>query len=466
MALGFCTLGAGAMISVAIDGLFAPTLEGGLPPERLQEFASEMSAAQRELMARRDTDIGFYDAPSHTETAKAILAEVTRLRSLADDLILLGIGGSSLGGQALTTALAGTSERDVRVHFLDNIDPDTLSLLISRLEPSRTAVVAVTKSGNTVETLAQLLIVRRWLRSSLGQGEARSRMTFVTDPDKGLLRELAHSEGIRAFDIPPNIGGRYSVLTPVGLLPAAFLGIDINKVLAGAAAMVERVSSDDVLRNPATLLAAGAVLAQRDRGRNCIVMMPYSDALRVATAWFVELWAESLGKAHDRYGKIVHAGQTPIAALGVTDQHAQLQLFLEGPPDKVIAMVAVDKPRRPMPIPDEFPDREDLAYLHGRDLGDLLAAERRATRAALLDAGVPVLDISLPRINEESLGGLLLLLEAACACAGLLTGVNPFDQPGVDSGKRMTMGLLGRPGYDEDAARVGAREALAVRRSS
>jgi glucose-6-phosphate isomerase len=446
------------MITVGIDGLFAPTLEGGIARERLEQMLPELVAAQRELNARRGRDIGFYDAPLRRDLVQGVLEEVRRLRSIADDLLVLGIGGSSLGGPALCAALGHTSERDVRVHFLDNIDPDPVAALLDGLDASRTAAAVVTKSGDTVETLAQLLIVRRWLRASLGQGEARSRMTFVTDPEKGLLRELARSEGIRAFDIPPEVGGRYSVLTPVGLLPAAFLGIDIIEVLAGAADMAERVGSTEVVTNPACLFAAGAVLAQRHLGRNSLVMMPYADALRVTASWFVHLWAESLGKRFDRFGKEVRAGQTPIPALGAVDQHAQLQLFIEGPTDKVVCLVGVDKFHHELVIPDELADHEELGYLSGRDLGELLTAERRGTRAALLDAGVPVLDVSLPMVDEQSLGGFLLLLEAACACTGILTGVNPFDQPGVEAGKRMTMGLLGRAGYADDAASLTARE--------
>ncbi len=450
------------MIRVSIDGLFAPVLAGGLSRDRLTALVPDLAAAHRELLARRE-DTGFLDAALAKDVLPAIHAEVTRLRALADDLVLLGIGGSSLGGQALTAALASTSQRDVRVHFVDNVDPDTLSVLLEHLDPARTAVAVVSKSGQTLETLAQMLILRRWLRASLGQGEARSRMTFVTDPKAGFLRELAGREGIRCFEIPEAVGGRYSVLTPVGLLPAAFLGIDVAKVLGGAAAMVGEVTRGDVLENPATLLAAGAVLALKDLSRTSLVMMPYSDALRVTTAWFVQLWAESLGKRLDRFGKEVFAGQTPIAALGATDQHAQLQLFLEGPRDKVVALVSVERARRPLPIPDELADDPEVSYLTGRDLSELLAAERRATRAALLDAGVPVLDIELPVIDEALLGGLLLMLEAACATAGMLIGVNPFNQPGIEVGKRMTMGLLGRAGYEQDADRVRAREALADR---
>lgn len=445
-------------IQVAIGGLFSPVLEKGLARAALTNLAPELSAAHRELMSRRGKDVGFYDLCLDVDIAKALQEEVTRLRSLADNLLVFGIGGSSLGGQALVTALGGTTDRPVQAHFVDNVDPDTLAVLLERLDPARTAAVVITKSGGTVETLAQLLIVRRWFRVTLGQGEMRSRMTFITDPEQGLLRELSHAEGIRAFEIPRNVGGRYSVLTPVGLLPAAYLGVDIRKVLAGAAKMLERVTDDDIGKNPACLFAAGAVLALRSLGRTCLVMMPYSDALRVTSAWFVQLWAESLGKAKSRHGELVHAGQTPISAVGATDQHAQLQLFVEGPPDKAVILVGVEKTRRHLPIPEELADREEVAFLHNRDLGELLQAERRGTRAALLDAGVPVIDVTLPHIDEETLGGLLLLLEAACAVTGTVLGINPFDQPGVEAGKRMALGLMGRPGYEQEAARVTARE--------
>ena len=412
-------------------------------------------------MSRRGKDVGFYDAPTAKDVVKVISHEVARLRSLADDLVVLGIGGSSLGGQALNAALGSLVERPFQVHFVDNVDPDTFAVLLEHLDPAHTVMVAITKTGQTVETLAQLLIMRRWFRVTLGAGETRARMTFVTDPEKGLLRELAASEGIRAFDIPPNIGGRYSVLTPVGLLPAAFLGIDIQKLLAGATEMVGRVTLDDPHKNPALKLAAGAYLSLTEMGRTSLVMMPYCDALRVTTAWFVQLWAESLGKRVNRKGEVVHVGQTPIAALGATDQHAQLQLFIEGPRDKAVVLLAIEQPQHSLAIPDELTEREELQFLHGRDLSELLHAERRGTRASLLDAGVPVIDLSLPALDEARFGGLLVLLEAAAATAGTLMGIDPFDQPGIEAGKRMALGLLGRKGYDPEVERVLKREALA-----
>lgn len=450
------------MIEVSAAGLFTPLLEGGLNQDAWAKEEKSVRAAHRELMARRGKDLGFYDLPENESVVQAIENEVNRLRSLADDLLVLGMGGSSLGGQALVSALGEAGPMANRVHFLDNVDPDTISATLEHLEPERTAVVVITKSGGTVETLAQLLIVRGWLKQRLGLGECQNRMVFVTDPDKGLLRELSKTEGIRTFDIPANVGGRFSVLSPVGLLPAAFAGINIREILTGAQEMLERVTLDESRDNPACVLAGAANLAAQQMGKSSLVMMPYSDSLRTLTSWFVQLWAESLGKRLNRHGETVHAGQTPIAAVGATDQHAQLQLFVEGPRDKIVLLIEVGKQQRPLPIPEELEDIPELKFLRGRDLRELLDAERRATRAALLDAGVPVLDILIPEVTAHHIGAFILLLEAACACAGILAGINPFDQPGVEAGKRMALGLLGRDGYTEDAKRVYLREELAI----
>lgn len=447
------------MISVSIDGLFAPVLERGLDRDTLSKLAPELRTAHRELMSRRGGEVGFYDLPRRNDLLKMVMNEVSRLRSICDQLVVLGIGGSSMGGQALGTSLRHTIDRPSRVCFVDNIDPDSMGELLDTLDPARTAVVVISKSGATTETMAQLLVWRRWLRATLGHGEARSRMTFITQKDKGFLSEVAAAEGIRSFEIPENVGGRYSVLSPVGLLPAAFMGADIREVMQGADEMVERVVSDDISTNPATLLAAGALLADREMKRRNLVMMPYTDALKTVTSWYVQLWAESLGKRIDRHGQIVNSGQTPLPALGVTDQHAQLQLFLEGPPDKAVMLVQVKKFRRALPVPDELSDHEEVAFLGGRDLSEVLAAELRATRAMLLDAGVPVIDVGMDTVDAAHVGGLFVLLEAACACTGLTMGINPFDEPGIEAGKRMAAGLLGRPGYESDADRVLMREA-------
>ena len=252
------------------------------------------------------------------------------------------------------------------------------------------------------------------------------------------------------------------MLSPVGLLPAAFVGVDIGALLAGAREMVERVTNDDVANNPACMMAGASMMAAEKLGKSSLVMMPYSDSLRTLTSWFVQLWAESLGKRVNRHGETVYAGQTPIPAVGATDQHAQLQLFVEGPRDKIVTIIEVEHPQKALPIPDELENIPELTFLKGRDLYDLLQAERRATRAALLDAGVPVLDIKLPKSDAANVGGLIILMEAACACAGILSGINPFDQPGVEAGKKMALGLLGKDGFAEYAQRVYLREELDI----
>lgn len=446
------------MIKVSIDGLFSPVLESGLAPLRLESLMPEVQNAHRELMSRRGRDVGFYDLPLNKDCLKSITAEVTRLRSLADDLIVLGMGGSSLGGQAIGVALGPTVDRPFRVHFIDNVDPSTLGALLEHLQPERTAAVAISKSGETIEVLAQLLILRRWFRVTLGQGETRLRMTFVTDPSDGILRDIAKSEGIRAFDIPRNVSGRYSVLTPAGLLPAAFLGVDVAQIQDGAASMVQVVCRDEVWENPACLFAAGAFLALKELGRSNIVMMPYCDGLRGFTAWFVHLWAQSLGKRLNRLGEVVRTGQTPITALGTADQHSQFQLFVDGPPDKVVTMIHLSQGRMSLTIPDELGEHTGLRYLIGRDLSEIMDAERRSARSALLAAGVPVLDVSMSKLTAASLGGLFVLFEAACALMGVMLGINPLEQVKGITDKQMTLGLLGQAGYESQAAEVLLRE--------
>ncbi len=449
-------------LRVDVAGIFRPALERG-PEDFSDTLRKSIAGAHLQLMEQHGHQVGFYDVPSDLETLLAVETEVKRLKSLADDLLVFGIGGSSLGGQALTRTLAD-DDQSARVHFVDNVDPDSLVPLLNRLQPERTVAAVITKSGGTVETVAQLLIVRKWMRAALGQGAAKPRIVFITDPATGLLRDLAQTEGVRALDIPTNVGGRFSILTPVGLLPAAFAGVDIAQVCAGAAAMASECtapfSSDaqSFTSNPAAVFAAAALMAQKNLGANNLVMMPYSDPLRLIAPWFVQLWAESLGKRHNRQGEEVRAGQTPIPAVGATDQHAQVQFFIEGPLDKLITMISVSEHRHSLLLPDELPERDEVNFLHGRDLGELLWAERRATRVALLDAGVPVVELKLPKVTATHVGELLMLLQASCALTGWTMGIDPFDQPGVEAGKRMALGLLGRIGYESEAERVTMRE--------
>ncbi|MFW6050836.1 MAG: glucose-6-phosphate isomerase [Myxococcota bacterium] len=430
----------------------------GLTDAQLDEAAPAVEAAVDGLLTRvRDGELGFFHLPRDRRPLEAVDRWVAGLDPAIEDVLVLGIGGSSLGARAIHQALGGPPELARaapgrrRLHFPDNSDPWQLVALLEHLAPERTLAVVTSKSGGTVETAAQYLVVREWLAKDLGADTARKHLVLVTDPEKGPLRDLARGEHIDAFDIPPNVGGRFSVLTPVGLLPARLAGVDARGLLDGAAAVAEACERRALRENPAALLAALHVLHHRRFGHAIHVLMPYADALRPFAAWFVQLWAESLGKRHDRAGAQVENGPTPLPAVGATDQHAQVQLFMEGPRDKLVTFVAVDEPAHDLPIPTST---GPFAYLGGHTLGGLLDAERRGTTLALAEDGRPSLTVHLPRVDARTLGALFFLYEAATALAGELYDVNAFDQPGVELGKRLASGLLGKPGHEDAAAQV------------
>lgn len=430
--------------------------EAGLSDEEFNAHAAPFAAAHARVRARVNAgELGFWRLPGDHE-ALAAIARAAALCADFDDVLVLGIGGSSLGARALVEALGSGApglapSAGCRLHFPDNSDPWLLSILLARLAPTRTGVLVVSKSGGTIETTAQLQVVTRWLTTAVGAAGTRRRVIAVTDPRKGSLRELATREGWHTLAIPENVGGRFSVLTAAGLLPAALAGIDAAAVLDGAAAMAARCERDELRANPAAVLAVVHVLHHRLRGRGVHVMMPYADRLRAFAAWYVQLWAESLGKRVALDGRTVETGPTPVPAVGSTDQHAQLQLFVEGPRDKLVTFVAVDHTERDLPIPGDTTATQHLA---GRTLGELLRAQREATSEALAADGRPSLCVHLDRLHARSFGALLFLYQAATALAGELYGINAFDQPGVELGKRLTDALMGREGSEATAVRL------------
>jgi glucose-6-phosphate isomerase len=255
--------------------------------------------------------------------------------------------------------------------------------------------------------------------------------------------------------VPSNVGGRFSVLSAVGLLPAAVVGIDIMDLLDGAQQMAERCRTPVLIENPAGLLATLLHQADSEQGAPIHVMMPYSDRLRSLAAWFQQLWAESLGKAEDRQGNQVNVGPTPVPALGATDQHSLLQLLMEGPRDKVVLFLSAGPGEDQVPIPSIRKEHPALSYLGGHSLYELLETERRATMEALRQKGRPNLCLELESLTPRAIGELIMLLEIATAFAGALYGVNPLDQPGVELSKELTYGLLGREGYETPEMGIG-----------
>ena len=423
----------------------------GLSRQDLEGLQGQIQKAHDALEARRKSgELGFFALPFDTAAAEASVALGKKLADRFDNVVVLGIGGSSLGPRALFTSLCHplhnllpkAKRGGARLFFPDNSDPASFAALLETLDLKDTCFVAITKSGGTAETWSQLLIVRERLIAAFGEQGFKDRVIAVTDPSKGALRSVATTEGLQTLPVPPAVGGRFSVFTAVGLLPAAAAGVDVKALLAGAAEMAGRTTSTELFKNPAYLFTAIHYLMDTRHGRHIHVLMPYADALKELADWFVQLWAESLGK-HRAPGD-AGVGPTPLGALGATDQHSKVQLFMEGPGDKTVTFIGVQEGGVDVEIPRMHQDIPELAYLGGHRLSELLDIERRATAGALARRGRPNMTLTLDRVDAWHVGGLLMFLELATAYAGRLYGVNAFDQPGVELGKQFTYAMLGR----------------------
>jgi glucose-6-phosphate isomerase len=449
-------LGYGRMLKDALDR------EHGLPRAKLSELSKRFVQVRKQVGERRAAgEYGFYKLVEQEATVRQIKAFAEGLGQAHDHVLVLGIGGSALGTKALLTALRRPAWNEwddegreffPRLTILENIDPTSVSAALERIDPRRVLVNVISKSGGTAETMAQYLVVRAWLDEALGAAAAR-HLVFTTDPSRGALREMAQREHIATLEVPPEVGGRFSVLSPVGLLPAALVGIDIEGLLAGAGRALKGAESDQLLKNSPALYAALHWAADSDLGARVHVLMPYTDRLRDFAEWYRQLWAESLGKRVDREGKVVHVGPTPVAAVGATDQHSQVQLFMEGPFDKVITFVTVDDFGLEVPIPNRPGLPPDMDYLPGHTLGELLRAEYDATAAALAQMGRMSCTLSLPDLSPATIGEAIMFFQVATGYAGAWYGIDPFDQPGVELGKQLTYAAMGRPGYEPAAQR-------------
>src|SRR5689334_5315531 len=452
------------MITFSYGRMLREQLDGthGVERARLGALRARFGDIQKEVRKRRGAgEYGFYNLVSQGPTVRAIRTFAEGLGQAHDHVLVLGIGGSALGTKALLNALRQPAWNELddegrdffpRLTVLENIDPVSVAAALGRIDPRRVLVNVISKSGGTAETMAQYLVVRAWLEQALGPAAYR-HLVFTTDPARGALRELAQRERIATLDVPPDVGGRFSVLSPVGLLPAALVGIDIEGLLEGAGHALNRSEADDLLQNPAALYAALHWEADVALGANVHVVMPYADQLRNFAEWYRQLWAESLGKRVDRAGRTVNVGPTPVAAVGATDQHSQVQLFMEGPFDKVITFVTVEDFGQDVEIPRPSASAlpSDLDYLPGHTLGELLQAEYRATSAALGQMGRMNCTLRLPDLSAATVGEALMFLQVATGYAGVWYGIDPFDQPGVELGKRLTFAAMGRPGYDTPA---------------
>jgi len=439
-------------------------VQHGIGADELAELKPRLCEAHRAIKAQiAEGRLGYAALPTHQTYAADVKRLVDKHRATCTDLVVLGIGGSALGNIALQSALnpatynllSDAKRPGPRLFVLDNVDPalvsDTLKIA-GRRRARGLLVNVISKSGETAETASQFMIVRDMLRKKLGEDFAK-HIVATTDPAKGTLHSIAKADGYDMLPVPPDVGGRFSVLSPVGLFSAAMCGIDIDQLLAGAAAMKERIATADCM-NPGCLLAAINYLMLTAKGKPLHVMMPYANRLAMLGDWYRQLWAESLGKRLDRAGNDVYVGPTPIRALGATDQHSQVQLYREGPNDKLIVFLDVKKHPADVRVPDDFADVPGLTYLRKAKLSKLLAAEKNATEYALAMSQRPSVTIQFDAITPADVGEFIYLYEFATSMMGELLDIDAYDQPAVELGKKATFALMGRDGYDEVAVEI------------
>lgn len=396
--------------------------------------------------------------PMRSEHVAGVRKIADKCAGKFETMIVLGIGGSALGNIALQSALNPVTynllphgaRKGPKLFVVDNVDPanfgSVLDVAIAAGGAGKTLFNVVSKSGETAETAAQFMIIRDLLKKALGPSYA-GNVVAITDPAKGTMRKICDAEGYATLPVPDGVGGRFSVLSPVGLFSAAMCGIDIEGLLKGAADMDAACSRTELSKNPAAMLAFLLVELGQRHGKTNHVLMPYANNLYLLADWYRQLWAESLGKKNDLSGQTVYAGFTPIKALGTTDQHSQVQLYREGPNDKVVGFVEVERFDQDLTIPTGL-GVDALKYLEGRTMSSLLAAEKRATEYAMIESQRPNFTIGFPRVDAYHVGQFIQLWQVATAYAGVLLNIDAYDQPAVELGKQATFGLMGRQGYE------------------
>jgi len=437
--------------------------EDGITQKQFKDLDEKTNPLITELNAQRKAgNTAYRDLPYDEKIRRKVRDLVAELRDKCENLVVLGIGGSALGNIALQTALNpymynldGTQRRGPRLFVFDNIDPSQFGSFLDWLNDNldKTIFNVISKTGQTAETASQFLIIRQLLLDRLGPVGFKNQVVATTDPAKGTLRKIADDAGLRCLEVPAGVGGRFSVLSAVGLFSAAMCGIDIDLLHAGARDMDTRVTQNDFYTNPAAVLAAINWHCY-NIGKRISVMMPYNCALKDLADWYRQLWAESLGKAQDLAGGEIHNGPTPVKALGATDQHSQLQLYREGPNDKLFTFLQVEQFGRELQIPAPPACAPELDYLAGADMGRLLKAEKLATEYALIQSSRPCLSIIFEKVDSYSVGQFIYLYEVATSLAALLFGIDAYNQPAVELGKQASFALMGRKGYEQLAEKM------------
>ena len=411
-----------------IDEIIGKT---GIKFTEIENLKDKTEEIHKRIQEEKNFKIGFFSLIN--QNLDLIKSKIKSFKEKYRNMIVLGIGGSSLGAKAVYSAIKNNSPRNL--YFLDNIDPDFFYNFLKDLNINESCFAIISKSGSTTETISQFLIFLNRLGENL-----KNQMLVITDPERGGLREFVNRFNVPSFDIPENVGGRYSVLSPVGAVPLYFADIDIDSLINGAKDMEKRCSSPDIFQNPAYLTGAIQYLSFL-KNKNVSVLFAYSKYLDKFTEWFKQLWAESLGK-ENRYGL------TPLKAVGVTDQHSLLQLFMDGPDDKIITFLQIKEFQNKVNIP-ENKNFDFYSYLHNKTLNEIFEFECESVKIALAKKGRINYTIILDKLNEFALGELIFYFMVKTVFTGYLMEINPFDQPGVETGKNFTYGLIGRKGFED-----------------
>ncbi len=406
----------------------------GINDKSLRNFCDKKKSFVKDVLrSKKKLGYDFLNLPDDS----ALLRKIKKLtadqkKNKWQNIVVLGIGGSSLGVSAIKRALLGLLVHKPGLIVIDNIDPDYVNGILSKINISKSLFVVISKSGTTTEPMALYGIVKQKLTEKHPKNYQKN-FIFITDPKKGLLRKIGKKECITMFDIPPKVGGRFSVLSSAGLVPAALAGVDISGLLKGAKTMREAIKSSNPETNPALILAAIQFLSDRKKSKNMTVIMPYSSSLFKIGAWYRQLLAESIGKN-------IKTGPTPISALGTTDQHSQLQLYNDGPNNKLIVLLRILRHANDPQLGDVLP--KEIGFLNGKKLSQIIDASYTGTSESLAKNSRPNVTIEIPKVDARHLGMLFMLFEFQVALLGLLYKVDAFDQPGVEEGKLITKKLL------------------------
>jgi glucose-6-phosphate isomerase len=399
--------------------------------------------------------LGWVELPSSIDEAvvRSIERVAKTMREKAKIFVVIGIGGSYLGSRAVIEALAHQFQflkkdnpNPLIVYAGQNISEDYLAELMEILEYNDYALAVISKSGTTTEPAIAFRILKNHIEKKYGKKEAQERIIAITDQSRGALKKLADDEGYQTFVVPDDVGGRFSVLTPVGLLPIAVAGFDIRKLIEGAAVMEEiNLQSSSLERNPMALYAATRN-ALYSKGKLVEILVNYQPNLYYFTEWWKQLYGESEGKE----GK----GIFPAGVNFTSDLHSMGQYIQEGQRILFETLLSVEKPNHRLTVPHDAGDPDGLNFLAGKRLSEVNEMAELGTALAHVEGGVPNIQIKIPQISEFYLGQLIYFFEMACAISGYMLGVNPFDQPGVEAYKKNMFALLGKPGFEKETERI------------